>query len=494
MSRIITKRSNSNIITTNEFKKIAILVTILCFLPLIYLYYVHVRDKWDLNEYFVGELGNLIKTNNPDNIPKNNHEIQTTPEISEIEEEALKNPKKFLGDIKKMGKNERPSYTNLKFSSIGRNPKDYLPLNDDNSQDLTFFESPIKKSQPKLNHDKIEINLKNLDPHESFLNFRIYSHNVKNGNGITPLKNGEFKWEERLKDILASIRFNTIDNTIFTLQELYKFQVLDIIENLNTYKDNEDDQWEYYGVGRIDGDSMGEFVPIIYNSKEWEILHSDTFWLNEKDLYMSYEGWDAIYSRICSFIILQNKKSKLVINFFNTHFDHLGKLAKWGSAQLITEVIKQLTLQSSNEWPTFLMGDFNSDLKDESKAILVIKELLRDSTSLTLPGINRYGHIKSTVTGFDGDILKNGGQNIDYIFTPKYCKKLDNKFIKQNLKQNCQYQKFGTKNNKFQDNFDLILKQFGMLHSKFDGKYMSDHRPIVADFKIYPKCIDISEK
>ncbi|KAI5955085.1 hypothetical protein KGF54_001646 [Candida jiufengensis] len=499
-----TTTSRSSILRFKKSHRIVILIILLCILPIIYLYQINSQ-----NAYSVNDSDDSITTSSHLASDKSNpaslSELLSTPSslsliatprptnLSAEEIEAIKNPSKFLGDIQEMSRNEKPSYMNLNLAK-NREPKNYLPLTNDNEQDLEFFENPIKKTQQKLNHEKLNINLPEMDPSTSSFNFRIYSHNVKNGNGLTPLRDGEYKWEDRLKDILSSIKFNIVENTIFTLQELYKFQVLDIVQNLNTFRDDEEDWWKYYGVGRINGEEMGEFVPIIYNTKEWEVLHSDSFWLNERDLYMSYEGWDALYTRICSFIILKHKKTGHILNFFNTHFDHFGKLSKWGSAHLVTEVIRQLEKQSKNEWPTFLMGDFNSEPKDESNSILVIKDLLRDATTLTVPGINRYGHVKSTVTGFDGSVLNGGGQNIDYIFAPSYSKKLDNKGIKINLRKNCEYIKLGTESSKFQDNFDLILKQFGMLHSKFNGKYMSDHRPIVADFRISPKCINLNEK
>ena len=66
-------------------------------------------------------------------------------------------------------------------------------------------------------------------------------------------------------------------------------------------------------------------------------------------------------------------------------------------------------------------------------------------------------------------MLLDGGQNIDYIFAPKYTLKMDSD---ENTK--------GA--GELTTDISLKLYQLGMLHSKFNGKYISDHRPLVADF------------
>lgn len=77
---------------------------------------------------------------------------------------------------------------------------------------------------------------------------------MKNG-GYHSLVPGEQSWSDRLIPLVASIKFNTFaDNSIVTLQEVYKFQMLDILKELNRH---EPDKWEYYGKGRIDGEEIG---------------------------------------------------------------------------------------------------------------------------------------------------------------------------------------------------------------------------------------------
>ena len=376
-------------------------------------------------------------------------------------EEDPANPRKFLGDIDAVPPLEAPPISPGKKALLGVPPQNF------------FFKTVVKPEPPVPKQLSQPLENSNIKP----LNFRIYSHNIKNG-GTHELIPGELSWEERVKDITSSMKFHSSENTIFTLQELYKYQLIDVLSQLNKFKN----EWAFYGVGRINGDDLGELVPIIYNSNHWDLLYNDTFWLNDKDPRSSLQGWDAIYARIASVVTLRHKQLNNVINVFNTHFDHVGTAAKMGSSELILSKVNKIVKSGENKWPSFIAGDFNAEPNDA--CIKKIKESMTDSVALATVG-NRFGHTKSTVTGFEGEVLRDGGQNIDYIFAPKYTKRIDQVGDAAGSKSVCEK---SVKSNVFEEKADLALAQFGMLHSKFNGRYMSDHRPIVADFVISSKC------
>ncbi|EDK46371.1 hypothetical protein LELG_04552 [Lodderomyces elongisporus NRRL YB-4239] len=447
-----------------------------------------------------GLIGNRVKQDYSKG-PKNQHQQKLTQKELEVlnlnlnlnlnlDLEAKKNPHKYLGGTRKMDTEEKLKYQSGKqLTLLG------VPQKDQDFEPVTI-PKPVYKTDVSTN-----FNLNPIKP----LRFRIYSHNIKNG-GNRPLTPGESLWNDRVHDLAMSMKFHITANTIITLQELYKYQVLDIMNYLNldgdagvaggSNSDGDVPTWDFYGVGRIDGAEYGEFAPIIYNTKEWELVYSDTIWLNEIDTRISYEGWDALYPRICSYITLRHRELQNVINVFNTHFDHIGKLARKGSAKLIMDTVQDLQKQQckniqGNHWPAFIMGDLNAEPKEES--IKILKDGFVDSVTLATSN-NKYGHTKSTVTGFEGEVLLNGGQNIDYIFAPKYAQliddvkdKVDNK-AKSNKekKEKCDELK---KSNAFAERADLTLLLYGMLHSRFNGRYMSDHRPLLADYYISNKCL-----
>ncbi|KAI5957670.1 hypothetical protein KGF57_002936 [Candida theae] len=390
-----------------------------------------------------------------------NSEPTDSENVPSTQSEDQGNPRKFLGDINVVPPSEAPPVSPGTKELLGVPPPNY------------FFKT-VTNPEPRMPKEWIQ-SLTNRRIEN--LKFRIYSHNVKNG-GSHELVSGELSWEERVKEIALSMKFHSTETTIFTLQEVYKYQLLDILAQLNKFND----EWAFYGVGRINGKDLGEFVPILYNKNHWDLLYNDTIWLNDKDPRSSLQGWDATYARIASVASLRHKLSNNIINVFNTHFDHVGTAAREGSSELILAKANSILKQSENKWPSFFAGDFNAYPDDE--CITKIKSEMTNSVALATVG-NRYGHTKSTVTGFEGEVLRDGEQDIDYIFAPKYTKRVDEVGGAKTSSSVCDK---SLKSNVFAEKADLVLIQFGMLHSKFNGRYMSDHRPIVADFAINPKC------
>ena len=397
------------------------------------------------------------------------------PELTQENKGQNKDDKKSkLDDLKKKNKDDEisePNDLNYKGEIVNpKNPHGFLGGMEKEERVNKQPENIAKYIKPDTTKGPASIlpvpyaeiqNPEEIKP----LKFRIYSHNVKNG-GHSNLVPGELQWKDRYQRIAASIKFNAQENTIVALQEVYKFMLDDILFELNRYGD----EWKAYGAGRIDGEETGEFVPVIYRSKEWEVINQNTLWLNEKDEQRALEGWDAKYLRIVSYVTLCHRETNNFINIFNTHFDHEGSKARLASAK---QILKHMT--KINAWPSFLCGDLNSEPQEEPYEAL--SQYLEDLAGLVTK-YNHYGHVKSSVTGFEGQVLETGGQNIDYIFAPKYTSKASTKCSKSQS----------------QLPIHLSLLGYGMLHSKYEGTYMSDHRPIVGDFFLQNECKEVEEE
>lgn len=282
--------------------------------------------------------------------------------------------------------------------------------------------------------------------------FRIYSHNIKNGDHKLTL--GELGWDLRRTAVAASIRLYAVANTVVVLQEALEFQLHDVLQQLNLFLPADAPEWVSYGGGRIDGRTRGEYVPILVRRSEWEAVHDDTMWLNNKETRKAVVGWDAKYPRIATWAVLRHRATGAHINVFNTHFDHKGKTARIESAKLIMESM------SVNEWPLFLTGDLNAVPDDASYKQLA--KNLKDSHKLAA-AYNRYGHPDYSVTGFSGRYLRDA-KRIDYVFAPHYTRRLSELVCEAD------------------GDFYLQLQGYGLMHSKYGGLYMSDHRPVVVDF------------
>lgn len=217
------------------------------------------------------------------------------------------------------------------------------------------------------------------------------SYNIRYNNP----NDGENKWDERKNEVVALI--NHYDPLVFGLQE-------GLLEQVQFIKEKAE-QYDYIGVGRDDGKNKGEFSPVFYDKEKLTVLKEGTFWLSETPDKVS-KDWDAALPRICTYGQFQFKDSKATFWFFNTHFDHIGKVARAKSAALIIEKIKALT---DGKTPVVLSGDFNAT--PESQPIENINAYMRDGfTDAEDPFLGPVG----TFSGFDTSAKLE--DRIDYIF------------------------------------------------------------------------------
>ena len=218
----------------------------------------------------------------------------------------------------------------------------------------------------------------------------VVSYNIRYDNS----QDGKNQWDIR-KETLASYLLKSSPD-IIGMQEVLNNQLADLSNFLKEYK--------YVGVGREDGKTKGEYSPIFYRKSKLKVLMSSTFWLSETPQKISV-GWDAALERICTYALFIDRKSKKQFWVFNTHFDHLGKIARSESVNLILERISILNV---NDYPILVTGDLN--LTPETLPIKKFQSNLNDVLSDLNLNDPKYG----TFNGFD--ITKNANRRIDYIF------------------------------------------------------------------------------
>lgn len=223
----------------------------------------------------------------------------------------------------------------------------------------------------------------------------IMTYNIKYDNKHDSINN----WDLRKEKMLELINHYQAD--IVGLQES--------LLNQHTYLQQNLSQFKVIGVGRDDGKDKGEFSPILYNFKKFQLVETATFWLSDTPEKPSL-GWDAAIKRVCTYALLKNKKTKKKIWVFNTHFDHVGVVAREKSAELI---LKKIAALNSKKYPVILMGDLN--LTPEKTPITLIKETLDDAKEISL---SRFYGPNGTFNAFNNSVTN---VRIDYIFT-KYLK------------------------------------------------------------------------
>ena len=183
-------------------------------------------------------------------------------------------------------------------------------------------------------------------------------------------------------------------------------------------------KYNYVGVGRDDGKMKGEFCAIYFDTTRYKIRNNSTFWLSETPDVVSV-GWDAALERICTYGLFEDKNSGEEFWVFNTHFDHLGVIARKKSSALILKKIKEINTQSL---PVILMGDFNSI--PDSEPIKILKNDLIDALQISLDNLKGP---QGTFNDFD-EMLPIDNR-IDYIFT-KNVKVLSYRHIDDRLNNN----------------------------------------------------------
>ena len=218
----------------------------------------------------------------------------------------------------------------------------------------------------------------------------VISYNIRYDNP----NDGENQWEYRKERVANYIK--EIRPDIIGMQEVLDPQLVFLDVSLT--------EFSFVGVGREDGKTKGEYSPILYNSNSLSLLQTDTFWLSETPTVISV-GWDAALERICTYAQFEHKKTGQKFWVFNTHFDHIGELARIQSAKLINQKVKMLNMNNS---PVVITGDFN--LTPDTAPIKIFQNAYKDVMQKTPANANNYG----TFTGFDK--LSNGEDRIDYIF------------------------------------------------------------------------------
>lgn len=180
----------------------------------------------------------------------------------------------------------------------------------------------------------------------------VMSYNIR----MDTQNDGENAWPHR-KDLAGKmLRFHEVD--IFGAQEVLHHQLTDMLERLPGY--------DYVGVGRTDGKTKGEYAPIIYRKDRFSVEKHGDFWLAEDMNAVGKKGWDAACERVATWAILKDKQSGKRFFFFNTHLDHIGKVARHEGAKLVLAQCAKL----SEGLPVIVTGDFNATPDDDPIQVL----------------------------------------------------------------------------------------------------------------------------
>ncbi|MDY6922726.1 MAG: endonuclease/exonuclease/phosphatase family protein [Pseudomonadota bacterium] len=252
--------------------------------------------------------------------------------------------------------------------------------------------------------------------------FRVMSYNIRfDGPSDNPL------WNDRRGPMADQIAF--LDPDLLGLQEALPHQADWLAARLPAY--------DRYGVGRDDGRS-GEQATLFWRRDRYERLEAQTLWCSPTPDRPS-KGWDAAYPRTVTRVILRDRRGDGLLDVRNTHFDHVGVVAREQCAELVSNLAPAEV--DGETARVVLMGDFNSG-PGTAPWRRILASGLRDARAASPLAFGPAG----TFNAFD-IASDNDGVAIDHIF-------------------------IGPR---------LTVRRFAVPTDSFGGRVISDHFPVVAD-------------
>ena len=233
---------------------------------------------------------------------------------------------------------------------------------------------------------------------EEKVNVRWATFNMRLDTPADSLNNWKYR-KERVAQYIQDMKLDVVGT-----QEVLQNQFNDLKSLLPDF--------EGVGVARDDGKETGEYSAVFYRKSVFDALDSGTFWLAENPDSVGMMGWDAVCVRVATWAKLQHKATGKIVMAVNTHFDHVGKVARRESALLIIRKIKEIV----GDQPAVLTGDFNVTDQNEAYNTIVSNEfVLLDAHKVA----EKTSGASYTFHGFDKVDMEKRSK-IDFVFvTPQ---------------------------------------------------------------------------
>ncbi|QDV64014.1 endonuclease/exonuclease/phosphatase family protein [Crateriforma conspicua] len=260
---------------------------------------------------------------------------------------------------------------------------------------------------------------------------RVMTFNIRYNNP----KDGADAWPHRIDMVADRIRQSA---DVVGLQEARQEQIQDLAGRL--------DEYQWFGVGRDDGQQGGEFCPIFYRADRLKLLETKVAWLSETPDVPGSKSWDAAITRLMTMVKFRDQKSGGVFWMINTHFDHRGPQSRIESAKIIRTTAQQFAA----DYPVVVTGDFNC-LPDSRPYQIITDDddesLLADARTITQ---TPHRGPDSTWSGFRE---VEDGRRIDFIFVTS----------------------------------DVQVRRHVTFGDQVGGRFPSDHLPVVAAIRFVPR-------
>lgn len=233
-------------------------------------------------------------------------------------------------------------------------------------------------------------------------------------------------WQNRVPLVCEIIK--EYKPSSFGVQEAHWEWMEKLIENLPEY--------DYVGVGREDGKKDGEFAAVFYLKDKFTASDCGNFWISETPEKPS-KGWDSACTRIATYVNLTDKITGDSYVHFNTHLDHVGRIAQINGAKMIQE-----KAASFGGVPVVCTGDFNVFQGSDCYETMISANM-GDSRMMAPDSDDCY-----TFHGFRPEEIH---ETIDFVFVDKATVK---------------------------------PLSFKVINKKVNGEFYSDHNAVYADIEL----------
>jgi endonuclease/exonuclease/phosphatase family metal-dependent hydrolase len=251
----------------------------------------------------------------------------------------------------------------------------------------------------------------------------VMTFNIRYGTA----NDGDNRWERRREQQFELIKAEQPD--VIGLQEALHAQIDEILAAVPGYA--------MVGVGRSDGGQAGEYAALLYKRARLTVRMTDTFWLSDSPRLVASKTWGNTIERICTWARFDDKTGPSFY-IYNVHLDHQSQPSRERSVELVLKTIAAREPAA----PVIVTGDFNAG--EANPATKAMATRFADSFRMLHPQASEVG----TFTGFE--LGKTQGEKIDYIFVEP-----------------------GTP-----------VTRAEILRAARDGRYPSDHFPVVAELRL----------
>jgi endonuclease/exonuclease/phosphatase family metal-dependent hydrolase len=257
---------------------------------------------------------------------------------------------------------------------------------------------------------------------------KVMTFNIRYGTA----PDGDNHWTMRRSFLFDVVREQDAD--VIGLQEALDSQIREIVEAVPVYA--------VVGVGRDDGLAKGEYTAILVRKDRFHVAEAGTFWFSDTPSVPGSTSWGNRITRICTWARLIDRDGT-AFWFFNVHLDHQSQPSRERSAELLRRRIEARSFPAE---PVIVTGDFNAGEDNPAVVTMVSDKAFVDTFRVLYPDEKQV----VTFNGFKIETIE--GPKIDYVFV--------------------------------QPGTEVLSAE--IIRTSREGRYPSDHFPVVARVRFSP--------